>query len=571
MDLNSPSSNATPADQGGAEQAPAAATLADVVGVVRRRSDLSEQRRKELEAGVRTFGRLLNRPIESIPALPQSLGRLFASLSSTTTGKSGKTLANTVSQVKAALAAAGIGRRVRFNRKPLSPEWARLYGSLSQKQYRNGLSRFIHYADQHEVSPEGVDDRLLDQFVADLAASGEVAHVHIRHRNTAVLWNRCARTVTGWPRIQLTEPVVVRAYKNLLWGELPPPFTEDVDKYLGWLSGGDVFAEDGPERPTAPTTLRQRRELIRIAASNLLAGGFPPAELTGLQVLVAMPNVKLALERLLATHGKTTFVRSVATELIAIASRKVKADPATLESLRSMRKRLGPAPGGMTSKNRRVIMLLEDERVLDAFLELPERIAAGARRSQLSFGRRAQQMQIAVATAILGAIPLRLKNLANLEFGKQLTRPSGPDGLLHLILESAEVKNGRALHFDVPTEVARLIDEYATYYRARLAPGASQYLFIHQGGKRKPEGALRDGITKAVRKHVGIHATPHQFRHAAAELYLRAHPGEYSIVQQLLGHRNLQTTLAFYARDQARVAGRLFDDTLAAYRRRKRS
>ena len=412
---------------------------------------------------------------------------------------------------------------------------------------------------------------MLDQFVDDLAASGEVAHVRIRHRNTAVLWNRCARTVPGWPRVQLTEPVVVRVYKNLLWDELPPRFTDDVDKYLGWLSGSDVLAEDGPERPTAATTLRQRRELVRIAASNLLESGFPPDELTGLQVLVAAPNAKLALERLLAKNGRTTFVRSVATELIAIASRKVKADPATLEALRSMRKRLGPEPGGMTSKNRRVIMLLEDERVLGAFLALPERVAAGARRSQLSFSRRAQQMQIAVATAILGAIPLRLKNLANLQFGKQLTRPSGLDGPLHLILESAEVKNGRALHFDVPTEVARLIDEYATYYRARLAPGASQYLFIHQGGKRKPEGALRDGITKAVLKHVGIHATPHQYRHAAAELYLRAHPGEYSTVQQLLGHRNLQTTLNFYARDQARVAGRLFDDTLAAYRRRTRS
>jgi hypothetical protein len=37
--------------------------------------------------------------------------------------------------------------------------------------------------------------------------------------------------------------------------------------------------------------------------------------------------------------------------------------------------------------------------------------------------------------------------------GKQLTRPSGPDGPMHLILESAEVKNGREMHFEVPVEV----------------------------------------------------------------------------------------------------------------------
>ena len=114
------------------------------------------------------------------------------------------------------------------------------------------------------------------------------------------------------------------------------------------------------------------------------------------------------------------------------------------------------------------------------------------------------------------------------------------------------------------------IDEYSTYYRSKLAPGESQYLFIHQGGKRKPEGALRDGIIKAVRRHVGIHITPHQYRHIAADLYLRANPGQYAVVQQLLGHKNIQTTLGFYAREQARDAGRLFDETLAGYRRKAR-
>ena len=59
-----------------------------------------------------------------------------------------------------------------------------------------------------------------------------------------------------------------------------PRFTDDVYKYLGWLSASDVLAEGGPERPTAATTLRQRRELVRIAASNLLESGFPPDERT---------------------------------------------------------------------------------------------------------------------------------------------------------------------------------------------------------------------------------------------------------------------------------------------------
>ena len=40
--------------------------------------------------------------------------------------------------------------------------------------------------------------------------------------------------------------------------------------------------------------------------------------------------------------------------------------------------------------------------------------------------------------------------------------------------------------------------------------------------------------------------TAHQFRHAAAAIYLKEHPGQYETVRQLLGHRNIQTTINFY-------------------------
>ena len=38
----------------------------------------------------------------------------------------------------------------------------------------------------------------------------------------------------------------------------------------------------------------------------------------------------------------------------------------------------------------------------------------------------------------------------------------------------------------------------------------------------------------------------HQFRHAAAALILRDHPGNYEYVRRILGHRNIQTTINFY-------------------------
>ena len=40
--------------------------------------------------------------------------------------------------------------------------------------------------------------------------------------------------------------------------------------------------------------------------------------------------------------------------------------------------------------------------------------------------------------------------------------------------------------------------------------------------------------------------TVHQFRHAAGALILKHRPGEYELVRQILGHRNVQTTINAY-------------------------
>jgi integrase len=40
--------------------------------------------------------------------------------------------------------------------------------------------------------------------------------------------------------------------------------------------------------------------------------------------------------------------------------------------------------------------------------------------------------------------------------------------------------------------------------------------------------------------------TVHQFRHAAGAIILKKRPGEYELVRQLLGHKNVQTTINAY-------------------------
>ena len=53
-------------------------------------------------------------------------------------------------------------------------------------------------------------------------------------------------------------------------------------------------------------------------------------------------------------------------------------------------------------------------------------------------------------------------------------------------------------------------------------------------------------ITDRIQKAIGLRITVHQFRHAAAAIYLKHHPGDYRTVQRVLGHRSVETTINFY-------------------------
>jgi integrase len=68
------------------------------------------------------------------------------------------------------------------------------------------------------------------------------------------------------------------------------------------------------------------------------------------------------------------------------------------------------------------------------------------------------------------------------------------------------------------------------------------------GRERSAEGNTRLGqqITARIQKAIGLRITPHQFRHAAAAIYLKHRPGDYETIRRVLGHRDIQTTVRFY-------------------------
>jgi integrase len=57
-----------------------------------------------------------------------------------------------------------------------------------------------------------------------------------------------------------------------------------------------------------------------------------------------------------------------------------------------------------------------------------------------------------------------------------------------------------------------------------------------------------------------LEITPHQFRHAAAYIMLKADPGNYELVRRVLGHRSITTARNFYIGLETLEATRLFGE-----------
>jgi integrase len=155
--------------------------------------------------------------------------------------------------------------------------------------------------------------------------------------------------------------------------------------------------------------------------------------------------------------------------------------------------------------------------------------------------------QIAIAIAILTFAPIRLGNLIQIRLAENLIKPAGLEDPYWLVFPHYDVKNRVTLNFKLVPQVCELIDEYKDDYRLILLRGSNEaWLFPVETGDVKTSRTLSLQITDRIEKACGLRITAHQFRHAAAAIFLKENPGQFEIVRQLLGHRSIQTTMNFY-------------------------
>ena len=220
--------------------------------------------------------------------------------------------------------------------------------------------------------------------------------------------------------------------------------------------------------------------------------------------------------------------------------------------------------GGITEKNLKVIRAVLTEGVWDKVVQLPRSLMEEARLDRHSAPMKAAvNASIAVAIAILSIAPIRLGNLIKIKLDENLIKPGGIDGPYWLVFPKEDVKNRVQLQHKILPEVGDMIDEYINDFRPVLLRGSNGlWLFPGETGGVKSSRLLSVQITDRVYKATGLRLTAHQFRHAAAAIFIKAFPGQYERARQLLGHKNISTTMNFYVALETMFANETFNDLI---------
>ena len=535
-------------------------SLLDAIEMIAASEELSTPTKRHWMTSTRQFAKVVDRPLEAIPARYSAVRNDLAKWHHVPAGLTPKTVMNHRSNVKGMLLWLGREKGVPKHGASLSAEWEELRALVKDPLHRSRLSSFMRFCSANNIMPL-VDEVVVDRFMDYRTRCGKPADAAFR-RLLARAWNANVATIPGWPNRRLEEPPVKSAVE-IDWEKFHKGLRRDIDRYEDSLKGVRKSRSGRHIKPLRPTTLQARRAELQAAARMAVKVGVRIEKLDSLRSMLK-PNVaEKILDAYWERNGTKPRLYTVylARRFVAVAKETKCLNDKDCERLQDMCRRLhDERPGdGLTDKNLEFLRKVLTPGVWGRVLKLPMAMMAEARRQQHAPVRAAVIAQMAVAIAILAVAPVRLANLTSIRLGINLQKPDGPNSDYWLHFTPEDTKNNVRLEFVFKEYLTRLIDEYVQDFWPTLLRGRKEdHLFpgLREGAKGKISFSVQ--ITTRIYKATGLKMTVHQFRHAAGAIILKNRPGEFELVRQILGHRSIATTMRCYVGLETIQASEIF-------------
>lgn len=542
-----------------------ALSFQDLIDSISAQGSLFPTRQRDMISGLKRVAHALGLPPSDIPCDGRWLQPRLSKVSPALIGIQPKTWQNAVSNARAAMAEHGILERRHRRIGDLSEPWRLLWEqvrAMDDKTLQTALVRFVHFLNRIAVDPGAVREQHALAYRDALEHNEISKNPETSYRAAVNGWNLAIRRVPGWPVNPIALP---NRQKKIRISEeaFPAAFKDDANVLIASLGNADPLSESGRSRALRPATLKQYRRQIMHFASELVHSGLDASEITGVAFLLDPAIAERGLRRMLARNGNKTS-RSIS-EMAALLRNLAKvfdASQETREQLTMLASKVAARPqNGMTPKNRERLRLLQEPKHRLRLLQLPEQIferPPGKKQPYLT----ALAHEDALAIAILLVCPIRVKNLAGLEFDRHIQRPG--DGRVFLSLTEDDTKTGRPIEFELPPDIVRLVDTHLASRVPYMCPAGTPYLFPQRSGEGAVDPSVLAGrIARRVRKETGLTVNAHLFRHFAVMNWLDANPGGYEAARRLLGHAELSHTINMYSGMEAKSATRAFADLIA--------
>jgi integrase len=519
----------------------------DLISAIEQGSNLSEQIRRHWTCSVRQIAKWLNRPPAVIPARWQAVRISMAQLHHARVGVTSKTLANHKSNVRAALHWFAKTSDVSNRGVRLNPDWVHFRAEVDKYVWQR-VSGLVRYCSARNIDPSEVDDEVLGRYW-DCRAETTGLATHNTAKRFARAWNSCADRAGSRALHRLTVPPLKAA--EPAWEAFPDGLRNDIESYLATLAKVHRTLDGKRIQPCSTTTITTRRAELVAMARMAVRLGVPIEHLNSLGALLDPGVSEKVLDAYWEQNGEEpkTGTIDLGWKILRMARETGCLDKAALDRLDDMRVALQEhRREGLTPKNLQLMRQVLTGGVWKEVVSLPDILMQQARSARDHAPIKAAiSAQLAVAIAILTFAPIRLCNLVSIELGQNLIKPGGLDTPYWLVFPHYDVKNRIDLNFKFDQPLTDLIDEYIREFRPTLLRGTNgSWLFPGEAGQSKHKMQFSKQLTKRIQKAIGLRITVHQFRHAAAAIYLKNRPGDYETVRRLLGHRDIGTTVCYY-------------------------
>ena len=539
-------------------------TFKDAIEATAATTDLPEHRGRHWRTSLSAVAKAFDQPPETIPARYTAVRARLSALHHVPMNWTPKTLANHKANTKAALLWFAKEKGVLPHGISLSPAWDRLRIQLTDPSTRYRLMPLMRFCSGLGIDPDDVDEGVIDRYFEHRSRTTARRSDAASRRIAARLWNASIGTIRGWPERSLFEPPV-KGDDGPTWEEFPEGLRGDVEAYLTGLTRIRRNKAGQRIRPCKPLTINTRRRELVATARMAVKAGVPIEKLTSLAALIHPEVSEKVIEVYWQQNGDApkSYTINLACRFVAIAHELKSLDSAAFNRLDDMRYALEQhREEGLTEKNLALIRSVLTEGVWARIVNLPDLLMKEARSRKLHAPVGAAVLaQIAVAVAILTVAPVRLANLTSVRLGENLIKPGGPDSTFWLTFPRYDVKNDVPLQFELDRVVTDIINEYVHEFRPTLLRGSNgNWLFPGCSSEHKEKISFSTQIVKRIQKSTGLRLTVHQFRHAAAAILLKHRPGEYGLVQRILGHKSIETTKRFYVALEMIPANEIFAD-----------